>query len=86
MPPMWYARSGANPRAGRERKPCSRRKFRERKGIELRHNLAQEPSLIAIGAVAVSRPAAIATMLLGIGHAALVPGPIARAPVSTSSE
>lgn len=79
MPRMGHARSGTKAGAHRERKIRRLGDFRESEGVELRHDLAQEPRGIAIAAASAARPFTIAAMQLGISFAALAPGAIARA-------
>lgn len=53
--------AGADARACRERQTRDRRDLLERKGVELRHNLAFEPGLVTPARM-LAGPAAIATM------------------------
>ena len=81
MPGMRYFRARSNARASREGQARYLGDLRERERIELRHDLAQEPRAIMACRFEASPPLAIATMLLGIGGAALASSPIASARV-----
>jgi hypothetical protein len=57
----WHSRAGPNARACRQRQARRGRDLLERERIELRHDLAREPCLVALAGM-LARPAAIAAM------------------------